>query len=117
MMHAFNAETGDEAWAFVPEFALPVFADMADSFYCHKYSCDQTVTVADVKVNNTWRTVLTSGGGAGGAGIFALDVTDPGSPSLMWQEVLPNDKRHHSEIKVTMIGGEAVALVGSGLDK
>jgi len=117
MMHAFNAETGSEVWAFVPEFALPAFAAMADSFYCHKYSCDQTVTVADVKVNGSWRTVLTSGGGAGGSGIFALDVTNPSSPSLMWQEMLPNDKDYHSEIKVSMIGGQSVALVGGGLDK
>ena len=36
MIHAFDAETGDEHWAFIPEFALPKFTAMADSFYCHR---------------------------------------------------------------------------------
>jgi type IV pilus assembly protein PilY1 len=31
MIHAFNADNGREEWAFVPEFALPVFKDMATS--------------------------------------------------------------------------------------
>ena len=117
MMHAFDAETGDEDWAFVPEFALPEFATMADSFYCHVYTCDQTVTVNDVMINGSWRTILTTGGGHGGSGIFAMDVTNPDSPKLLWQETLPNDKDYHSEIKVAMIGGYPVALVGSGMDQ
>ncbi len=116
MVHAFDAESGFEEWAFVPEFALPKFAAMADSFYCHRYSCDQTMTVRDVKVNNTWRTVMVSGGGKGSASIFALDITNPVSPHLLWQADLPNGKKDHSEVQVVSIAGRSVALVGSGLD-
>lgn len=116
MIHGFDALTGDERWAFVPEFALPTFASMADSFYCHTYSCDQTVSVKDVLVGGVWRTVLFAGGREGGAEIVALDVTYPDSPELMWQTHLPNNKDFHSEIEIGSIGGTPVAIVGSGLD-
>lgn len=117
MLHAFDAGSGEERWAFVPQFALPAFAVMADSFYCHKYSLDQTVTVKDVQVGGAWRTVLASGGREGGSAVFVLDVTDPDSPQLMWQKTLPTGMKFTSDVEIVTIGGEAVALVGSGLDK
>jgi type IV pilus assembly protein PilY1 len=116
MIHGFEAESGREAWAFVPEFALPKFSVMADSFYCHTYTCDQTVTVKDAQINGAWRTVLLTGGGEGSAAIVALDVTYPDSPDVLWQANLPNGKKNHSEVEVANIGGRSVALVGSGLD-
>lgn len=116
MLHAFDANTGEERWAFVPQFALPAFAVMADSFYCHKYSVDQTVTVRDMQINGSWRTVLASGGRQGGAAVFALDVTYPDSPSLLWQETLPYGMTFTSEVELVTIDGTAMALVGSGLD-
>lgn len=117
MLHAFDANNGEERWAFVPELALPAFAVMADSFYCHKYSVDQTVTVKDVQLSSSWRTVLISGGRQGGAEVFALDVTDPDSPRLLWQNTLPTGMVFTSDVEIVTIGDEAVALVGSGLDK
>jgi type IV pilus assembly protein PilY1 len=116
MLHAFDAASGSEEWAFVPEFALPAFEIMADSNYCHKYSLDQTVSVGDVMLNGTWRTVLLSGGREGGDSIFALDVTRPLSPAFLWQTRLPDGMRFNSDVEITSIGGEAVALVSSGLD-
>lgn len=116
MIHAFDALNGSEVWAFVPEFALPKFAAMADSFYCHKYSCDQTVSVKDVLLGGSWRTVLIGGGREGGASLFALDITNPTSPSLLWQADLPNGKAFHSEVEIGSVAGRPVAVVGSGLD-
>ena len=116
MIHAFDAEYGTEEWAFVPEFALPTFEAMADSGYCHKYSCDQTVSVKDIKVDGVWRTILISGGREGGAEIYALDITDPRSPSVMWQSALPNGMSFHSEVEMVSVGGTPMAMVGSGLD-
>ncbi len=84
MIHAFDADDGEEVWAFVPKFALPKFEAMADSGYCHTYTCDQTVTVKDIQVENVWRTVLMSGGREGGGSIFALDITDPVNPEVLW---------------------------------
>ncbi len=117
MMHAFNAENGDEEWAFVPEFALPDFATMADSGYCHTYTCDQTATVKDVMFGGVWHTVLVSGGREGGSSLFALDITIPNSPNVLWQNDLPNGKFYNSEVQIVSIGGQPVAIVGSGLDE
>ncbi len=116
MLHAFNAENGNEEWAFVPEFALPDFATMADSAYCHTYTCDQTASVKDVMFGGTWHTVLVAGGREGGASLFALDITEPDSPEVLWQNDLPNGKSYNSEVEIVSIGDEPVAIVGSGLD-
>jgi len=116
MVHGFDADSGQEVWAFVPEFSLSHFEAMADSFYCHAYTCDQTVTVKDAKVNNVWKTVMVTGGGEGSASIFAMDVTVPESPELLWQANLPNGKKDHSEVEVISAGGRSLVLVGSGFD-
>ena len=117
MVHAFDAENGDELWAFVPQFALPKLSAIADSFYCHTYTCDQSISIADVKIGGVWRTVLATGGREGGSGYFALDVSEPTAPALMWQADLPNGKAFASEVEFARIGGVPVALIGSGLDE
>lgn len=114
MLHAFDAEYGYEAWAFVPEFALGEIAALADSGYCHRYTCDQTVSVKDIKVDGVWRTILAAGGGRGSSSFFCLDITDPGDPDLLWQRDLPDGWEHTSEIEIVDVGGTAMALIGSG---
>jgi len=117
MMHAFDAESGKEEWAFVPQFALPDFVTMADTSYCHVYTCDQTATVKDVELGGVWHTIMVAGGREGGSGLFALDITEPANPKVMWQVDLPNAKSYNSEVKITSIDGNPVAIVGSGLDE
>ena len=116
MVHAFDAQSGDEAWAFVPGFALPKFSAMADSGYCHTYTCDQTVAVKDIILGGSWRTVMVSNGREGGADMFALDITDPHNPQFMWQATVPNGVSYLSEVEIVQIDGRPLALVGSGLD-
>lgn len=116
MLHAFRADTGEEAWAFVPQFALPKLKVLADSSYCHTYTCDLTCSVKDVKFGDVWKTVLVSGGREGGSAYFALDVTDPQSPEVLWQTDLPANNQSFSEAEFAFIGGAPVVLVGSGLD-
>ncbi len=116
MLHAFNADSGREEWAFVPEFALPIFKDMADSSYCHRYTCDGTVTVRDTKIGTAWRTILIGGARQGGAGYFCLDVTQPYNPLLLWQTTLPGGVPFSSEAEIVTINSQSVAVIGSGLD-
>jgi type IV pilus assembly protein PilY1 len=116
MMHAFYADTGQEAWAFIPEFALPKLAAIADTAYCHTYTVDLTASVRDCKIGGAWKTVLLGGGRQGGASYFALDITLPNSPSLLWQVELPDNKPFASDAQFAVIGGQPVMLVGSGLD-
>jgi outer membrane protein assembly factor BamB len=116
MLHAFRGDTGEEAWAFVPQFALPKLKVLADSSYCHSYTCDLTCSVKDVKLGDVWKTVLVSGGREGGSAYFALDVTDPLSPEVLWQTDLPANNQSFSEAEFAFVGGAPVVLVGSGLD-
>lgn len=117
MLHCFDGETGSEMWAFVPEFALPKLPAMADSFYCHTFACDQTVTVSDLKLGGIWRTVLATGGRQGGASYFAMDITEPASPSLLWQTTLADGHAYASEVEFAVINDIPVALIGSGLNE
>ncbi len=116
MLHAFNASSGEEKWAFVPEFALSTFEDIADPNYCHKYTCDLTPSVRDIFVDGQWRTVLVSGGRGGGASYFALDITDPENPRFMWEMTLDNGFAGSSEAEFAVIDSQPVVLIGSGLD-
>lgn len=87
MLHAFNAETGAEVWAYIPTLVLPHLYHLADKEYAsnHRYYVDATPAVQDVKIGTEWRTILVGGLGAGGRGYYALDVTDPANPKALWE--------------------------------
>jgi len=115
MLHAFAAEDGEEMWAFVPQLSLPFFSFMADSFYCHHYTVDQTMSVRDMQLDGAWRTVLLGGSREGGPGLFALDITEPRSPEVLWQTAAPNGAPFPSQATLLTVDGTAIAVVGSGL--
>ena len=88
MLHAFYEENGKEAFAYIPGFAAGSLNVLPDQDYTHTTINDATPTVADAYVNNQWRSILVSGVGAGGQGIFALDVTKPETFSknnVLWE--------------------------------
>lgn len=94
MLHAFNANTGDELWAFIPTPAIANLANLADKEYGASYHTNfvnGSPEVADVCVSGcsgssaVWRTILVSGLNGGGRGYFALDVTVPESPVFLWE--------------------------------
>ena len=47
--------------------------------FVHKYFVDGPLTVGDTFYGSAWHTTLVGSTGAGGRGVFALDVTTPGS--------------------------------------
>jgi hypothetical protein len=77
MLHAFDARTGIEAWAYVPFNLLPKLKALADgqAVGSFAYFVDSSPKVADVKIGGAWRTYLITGEGAGGTFYQALDVT------------------------------------------
>ncbi len=87
MLHSFDSATGEENWAYVPSFALPNMKALADDTYPnnHRYLVDGSPTVSDVWTGTAWRTILVAGLNAGGKGYYALDVTDPLTPSVLWE--------------------------------
>jgi len=88
MLHGFDALTGAERFAFVPNGVFPKLASLTDPNYIHQYYVDATPAVADAMIGNEWRTVAVGALGAGGKSIYALDVTHPnnlGPQSVLWE--------------------------------
>ena len=98
MLHAFDAGTtttkGQEVFAFMPTAAMAVLKQNDPNSnkypnwspeYDHAYSMDGELTIADVKIGSGWKTVLVGSMGRGGKSVFAMDVTNPSSPSLLWE--------------------------------
>lgn len=79
MLHAFNALTGDELFAYIPSWLRTKLSALTVPSYLnnHQSYVDGTPVVAEALVGTNWKTVLVSGAGAGGQGVFALDVTNP----------------------------------------
>jgi type IV pilus assembly protein PilY1 len=92
MLHAFNAASGAEEWAFIPNALLKNLKLMSSA---HTYYVDSSPKVADVwlysdptdttKSADEWRTVLVCGLRKGGKHYFALDVTDTLNPVSLWE--------------------------------
>ena len=95
MVHAFNALDGSERWAFVPSAILPQMYKLADSDYSnrHQFMVDGSPEVGDVCPNapgstcaaSQWRTILVGGFNDGAQAYYALDVTNPAAPALLWE--------------------------------
>ena len=101
MLHAFNATNGDEIFGYIPSWMGSKLAALTSQTYSgnHQAYVDGTPAVAEAQVGSAgtasdWATVLVSGTGAGGSGVFALDVTDPSAFSaskVMWEFTRADD--------------------------
>ncbi|MYM22509.1 hypothetical protein GTP46_07620 [Duganella sp. FT135W] len=87
MLHAFDGANGNERWAYVPRIVMSKLAALASTTYGtnHQFNADGSPEVADVKINGAWTTMLVGGLNAGGRGYYALDVSDPTAPKVMWE--------------------------------
>lgn len=101
MLHAFDASTGGELWAYVPGLLLDTNLSSTETstsalvgltqqplHYQHRYFVNGTPISGDVDLSNTsanqptppapdWATVLVGSLGKGGRGYYALNITDP----------------------------------------
>nr|WP_316643582.1 PilC/PilY family type IV pilus protein [uncultured Roseateles sp.] len=88
MLHAINAATGQERWAYIPSMVMPNMYKLGDQYYesKHQYFVDATPTAGDIyAADGTWKTILVGGLNAGGRGYYALDITDPLNPVALWE--------------------------------
>ena len=92
MLHAFNANTGLEKFAYIPKQVLTAEANLAsyaDPNYEHRYFVDGSPVVADVYDGSSWKTIVIGTMGRGGNSMFALDVNQPDSFSktnVLWDK-------------------------------
>jgi type IV pilus assembly protein PilY1 len=96
MLHAFDALTGVELFAYIPSWLVPHLPALVEPHYAenHRAYVDATPTVAQAELRSGWATVLVGGTGAGGKGVFALDVTQPSAFSpdkVLWEFTSADD--------------------------
>ena len=98
MLHAFDAADGTERFAYVPEAVYTHLSDLADPDYGESIPkrafVDGPLASADAKFSNAdgnggWRSVLLGSLGLGAQGVYALDITHPGSVSQETPADLP----------------------------
>jgi type IV pilus assembly protein PilY1 len=97
VLHAFDSDTGDEVWGFVPPYLVPTLRNRFPS--TRAFGVDGTPVVKEVvyersaiapAVASSWRTVLVVGLRNGGPAFVGLDVTDPYQPKFLWQFTDPD---------------------------
>jgi type IV pilus assembly protein PilY1 len=78
MLHAFNASSGEERFAYIPHLVFENLKELANNDYEHKFFVDRTPYAREnVTIGvNEGRTLLMGGLGKGGKGYYALDITD-----------------------------------------
>ncbi len=115
MLHAFDVSTGTETWAYIPSFVLPNLYQLADANYStqHQFFVDGSPEVGDIYAGS-WKTILVGGLNRGGKGYYALDITDPAHPSLLWEFTDTNMGYAYGNPRITKLGGTWVAIVTSG---
>ena len=79
MLHAFDAATGKERFAYVPNGVFNNLINLPNPYYnaSHLYFVNGSPQAADVQFasDSSWHTVLAGTEGAGGHSVFALDIT------------------------------------------
>lgn len=116
MLHAFLASSGEELWAYLPSTLLPKLAELASPDYCHQAFVDLSPTAFEVRLGGLWRTVLVGGMRTGGDAYFALDITDPFLPELLWETSIPEIGSSFTVPALVHAAGATYLWVGSGPD-
>ncbi|NGP54794.1 PilC/PilY family type IV pilus protein [Thioalkalivibrio sp. XN8] len=126
MLHAFDAATGEELFAYIPSMLLQPepgqdFAPLSrlpDPNYAHRYFMDGTVAVEDLSFMGVDRTVLVGTMGAGGRTVFALDVSNPasfGTADVLWEFTDPDLGYNVGQPAIVKISdGRVAAVFGNG---
>jgi hypothetical protein len=135
--NGYEGSDGKEIWAFIPQSILPHLQWLAREDYAHSYYLDLTPFVAEVKDPNRsgpeqWRTILLTSLRFGGRAIevqpktnqskakysysevFALDVTEPESPKLLWRFTHPQLGLVVARPVVSRSRNDWRVIVGSG---
>ena len=125
MLHAFKAETGQEAWAYIPSMVLPDIHKLADKEYAakHQFFVDNSPEVGDICptapttacTGAQWKTILVGGLNRGGKGYYALDITNPAAPVLLWEFTDANLGYTYGNPRITKLkDGTWVVIFASG---
>lgn len=122
MLHAINADDGKERFAYVPSILIPKLSALTDVSYTHKYFVDGRLAVR--KFGS--QTILAGALGAGGKGLFGLDVTNAAASSetdaaskILWEISATGNfanlgYAYGAPTLLTLPGGASALVVGNG---
>lgn len=122
-LHGFDGVTGTERFAYVPNAVISQLSRLTATEYNsdHRFILDGSPRALDAYVNGGWKTILLGSLGAGGAGLFALDITNPASfsnSSVMWEFTSGEDSDLGATIPqptiVRLNNGKWAAIVANG---
>lgn len=130
---AGNVVIGDELWGYIPKCLLPHLKWLPQTEYTHVSYVDLKVRITDAKIFTAddlhpggWGTVLLGGLNLGGkdiptrnAGdfkptIFAIDVTNPRDPQVMWEQSFADLGLSTNTPAIIRVGGEWKLVIASG---
>jgi type IV pilus assembly protein PilY1 len=126
MLHAFDAATGTERFAYIPNGVFNNLVKLANPYYNaqHQYFVNGSPRVADVKFasDGSWHTVLVGTEGAGGRTVFALDVSAPDSlvteavvaQAVLWEFSDADMGLSFSEPEIVTTAAGWMVMVGNG---
>ena len=128
MLHCFDEESGKERWAFVPpnvlysqRIAFLRFSLKSDGKIIYSseerslplYLLDGPLAVGDVlDPDGKYRTVLVGFLGRGGAGMYAMDITDPEKPRFLWAVENAFDVNGHNYDRLSWSQKDAYSDLG-----
>ena len=133
MLHAIDALTGYERWAYVPSMLIPKMQKLSSISYAHDYYVDGSVNVATILAGS--KRVLVGALGAGGKGLYALDITGSArlapadeasaATNILW-EITPTTVNNvaatayanlgftYASPTLAKVGGTDVVIIGNG---
>ncbi|MEA5444696.1 PilC/PilY family type IV pilus protein [Gammaproteobacteria bacterium AB-CW1] len=118
-LHGFDAETGEEVFSYVPDAIMHKLNRLTSQDYQREYFFDGSPRVNDVWDGSNWRRILVGSFGAGERGVYALDISNPEDPEVLWERVGgpttgPNAVDHAHEDIGYVLGQPSVGKTASG---
>ena len=113
MLHVFDEADGSEVFAYIPSKVIDRLYRLAgrDEAYTHTYYVDGELTTGSAQIQGNWHTLLGGSGGAGFAGLYALDMTNPAytSSKLLFEKSGGNWGHIYGRPRIAPVGGTNAA--------
>lgn len=120
MLHAFDANTGVEHFAYIPSALIGRLKNLSSPSYVHEYFVDGEMAVSS-RLDTNGKNILVAALGRGGKGLFALDVTNPsafGASHVLWESFGSGDNDMGyilgRPVIARMNNGQLAVIVGNG---
>jgi hypothetical protein len=90
IVHGFDASNGQELFGYVPSIFMSSLETLTRSPFSFRYFADGELRGRNIREelgddSYARRDIVTGGFGAGGKGLFALDVTNPNDPTILFE--------------------------------